>query len=141
MNPPKVVFDTNIFISAILFGGKPEECLWLARDGKIRLITSKAILLELAEKLHHKFGMSSEGIEKTIGGISKFAEIVGPSEALSVIKKDEDDNRVLEAAKESQADFIISGDRRHILSLKKFEESKIVSAAEFLKLIGEEDKN
>lgn len=131
--PPKVVFDTNILISAIVFGGNPRVCLEMARNSEIRLFTSKSLLLELAKKLRSKFKYSEAEIEEIIVGISKFAEIVQPKIKVNLIKKDASDNRVLEVAKEIDADFIISGDKRHILPLKKFKEAKIVSAADFLK--------
>ena len=59
----KVVFDTNIFISAIIFGGNPRQCLELSRKKKIQLQTSRAILLELAEKLREKFVWPEEEIQ------------------------------------------------------------------------------
>ncbi|MFV1917056.1 MAG: putative toxin-antitoxin system toxin component, PIN family [Patescibacteria group bacterium] len=133
MKPPKVVFDTNIFISAIIFGGNPEKCFEMAREGKMGLFTSREILLELARKLDEKFGMRPESIERTIEGIINFAEVVKPRFEVSVIEKDETDNKVLEVAKKVKANFIISGDKKHILPLNKFEETKILSAAEFLK--------
>jgi putative PIN family toxin of toxin-antitoxin system len=110
---PKVVFDTNIYISAIVFGGNPRVCLEMARAGEIRLFTSKVLLLELAKKLRSKFNYSETEIKEIIVGISKFAKIVEP--------------------REKKADFIISGDKRHILPLKKFEGTKIISAADFIK--------
>lgn len=131
-NSPKVVFDTNIFISAILFGGGPRQVLELAREGKIQLVTSKAILLELSEKLHEKFEWSQEEIEEVISGIGMFANVVAPKTKVARIKADPDDNRILECAKVAQADYIISGDKRHILPLKRFGKTKIVSLREFL---------
>lgn len=130
---PKVVFDTNIFISAIIFGGNPRICLEMARSGEIELFTSRTLLLELAKKLTEKFGWSSDDVKEVIIGISKFTKIVAPGQKVNLIKKDSRDNRVLEAAKEVNADFIISGDIKHILPLKRFEEIKIVSAADFIK--------
>lgn len=53
---PKVVADTNIYISAILFGGKPEEIRNLARKRKIELLISEAILAQIARVLKRKFG-------------------------------------------------------------------------------------
>lgn len=130
---PKVVFDTNIYISAIIFGGNPRVCLEMARAGEIRLFTSKVLLLELAKKLKGKFDWTDEGVKEVIVGISKFAEIVEPKDEVDLIKKDLSDNRVLEVAKEIKGDFIISGDKKHILPLKKFEGTKIISAADFIK--------
>ena len=136
MHPkPKIVFDTNIYISAIIFGGNPQTCLDLARKGEIELFTSRAILLELAGKLREKFNWSQLEVEDVLVGISRFAKIITPKVKVSVIKEDPSDNRILEAAKEIKAHFIISGDKRHILPLKGFEDTKIVSAADFLKQI------
>lgn len=132
---PKVVFDTNIFISAMIFGGNPMEVLELARSGKIKLVTSPQILLELATKFHERFLWSEPDVEEAIEGIGLFAGIVKPTEKVAQIKNDEPDNRVLECAKEAKADFIISGDKRHVLSLKKFGKTKIVSAGEFLQVL------
>lgn len=141
MRPPKVVFDTNIFISAIVFGGNPETCLELAREGKMKLATSKAILLELAKKLSYKFGMRQASIKKIIEGISKFTEIVKPASRVDLIKRDPSDNKILEVAREIKADYIISGDKKHILALKKFEDTKIITAADFIKQFKSEKPN
>jgi putative PIN family toxin of toxin-antitoxin system len=133
MPPKKVVFDTNIFISAIVFGGNPRACLEMARGGKIRLFTSRSLLLELVKNLRDKFEWTEPEVKEVILGISKFTEIIEPKIKVDLIKKDPTDNRVLEVARETKADFIISGDKRHILPLKKFEKTKIISAADFLK--------
>ena len=130
----KVALDTNIFISAILFGGNLRMCLELARNKEIKLITSRAILLEVAIKLKEKFEWESSEIADVIEGIGKFAKIAEPKEQIDLISQDPQDNRILEAALEGKVDYIISGDKKHILSLKKFEEIEIVSAQEFLNI-------
>ena len=129
---PKVIFDTNIFISAILFGGNPRVCLNLARDKGIRLFTSSHILLELSQKLHKKFEWNEQEITEVLEGLKKFTIVVSPKSKLNLIKNDPSDNRILECAGSVKADYLISGDKKHILSLKKFEETLIVSAKEFL---------
>ncbi len=129
---PKVIFDTNIFVSAILFGGNPRTCLELARGGQIALFTSRALLLELSQKLKDKFRWSQDDIVEIIEGIGKFAKIVEPKQAINIIKKDPVDNRVLECALEAKANYIISGDKKHLLSIRKFENIPIISAKEFL---------
>ena len=52
----RAVFDTNVFLSAIVFGGNPERAFLLAREGRIRLLVSPAILIEMASILREKFG-------------------------------------------------------------------------------------
>ncbi|MBI2593054.1 putative toxin-antitoxin system toxin component, PIN family [Candidatus Daviesbacteria bacterium] len=128
----RIVFDTNIFISAIIFGGNPRKCLEFARNKKIQLFTSKAILLELAEKLSDKFFWNEVEIKDVIQGITVFTAIVSPSKELGIIPEDPDDNRILECALEAGADFIVSGDKKHLLSLKSFRKIPIISAKEFL---------
>ena len=129
---PKVVFDTNIFISALIFGGNPRSCLELAKSREIDLYTSRAILFELVQKLKKKFGWRDEETTDAIEGLAKFIKVVEPQEKLTLIKNDPTDNKILECAKEAKADFIVSGDIRHILVLKKFGKAKIIKAKDFL---------
>lgn len=129
---PKVVFDTNILISAIIFGGNPRTCLELVREGKIKLYISKPILYELAKKLHEKFEWDSKSIEKLIVRLSNIAEVVDVKSYINLIKNDPTDNKILELASEVKADFIVSGDKKHILSIGVFGKTQIVSSTKFL---------
>lgn len=129
---PQVVFDTNIYISAILFGGNPRSCLELARSGDIVLIISKAILVEVAKKLREKFLWEETDITDVIEGLLVFITIINPSQTITIIKEDEPDNRILEAAMEAKADYVVSGDKKHLLSLRKFKAIPIISSKEFL---------
>lgn len=63
-------------------------------------------------------------------------EIAKPKEKLSVIEKDPEDNRVLECAQESKADYIVSGDV-HLLGIKEYAGTKILTPNEFLELLDE----
>lgn len=128
----KVVFDTNIYISAFIFGGKPKDCLLLAQQGKIRLYTSQPLLLELSKTLHRKFRWQEYKITETLQGITIFAEIMPVYETINAITADPTDNHVLALARTARATHIISGDKKHLLSLKKFENIPIISAADFL---------
>jgi len=128
----KVVFDTNIYISAILFGGNPRQCLELAREKTIKLFISNSIFLETAQKLRDKFSWQEYEVQEVIKGISKFATVVFPKKKVNVIKDDIKDNAILECALESSADMVISGDKKHLLSLGKFNNISIMSAKQFL---------
>lgn len=130
--PVKVVFDANIYLSAIIFGGNPRQCLELVRHKEIKLYTSSPILLEVAKNLQNKFCWEKEEIEEVIKGISEFSMLVYPQTAIKIIKAHPQDNKILEAANEADADYIISGDKKHLLSLKKFRNIIIISAKEFL---------
>jgi len=129
----KVVLDTNVYISAILFGRKPEEIRKLSQKGKIELLVSEAIIAEVAGVLRKKFDWESWQISQVIDEIREIAILVIPHQTLSVIKEDKDDNRILECAVEGKAYYIISGDKRHLLPLKEYQGIKILSPAEFLR--------
>lgn len=131
-NKLKVVFDTNIYISAIIFGGNPRQCLDLARSKEIDLFSSKSILLELADKLQNKFHWSAAEVIEIIEGISQFTNLISPQTTVELVKADPPDNRILEVALEAKVDYIISGDKRHLLSLNKFQNIPILAAKQFL---------
>lgn len=128
----KIVADTNILISAIIFGGVPDQILNLVREQKIKLLTSDAILYELADVLSKKFKFPLWRIEQALLEIKDIATIIFPKHHLSIIKKDESDNRILECAIKGKVQYIISGDKHHRLPLKKYRGVKIISPAEFL---------
>lgn len=128
----KVVFDTNIYISAVVFGGNPRACLELARDGEIELFCSREILFELSGKMKAKFKWEDEDIFDLVEGIAKFAKVLKPRIKVNKIKIDPTDNIILECGLEAKADFIVSGDIKHVLSLGKFEGTKILSSKQFL---------
>ena len=127
----KVAADTNVYISAILFGGKPEEITRLAREGKVELLISEAILAEIAGVLKRKFNWSDWQISEVIKDIRAITTLITPTVTLSVIKEDEPDNRVLECATEGKAQYVISGDEHHLQPLKEYQGIKIVSPAQF----------
>jgi putative PIN family toxin of toxin-antitoxin system len=129
---PRVVFDTNIYISAFLFSGIPGQVLELARVREIKLYISREIVIEIATKLREKFFWEEYKINTALEGVLQFATIIKPSEKVSIIKNDPKDNIILECAKEAKADYIISGDKKHILSLGKFRGIEILSSQEFL---------
>jgi len=133
MTKPTVVLDTNVYLSGIIFGGNSRHILDLVVEKKILAAISPAILLEISQKLEKKFKWNKNQILLTIRTIAKSAKLVTPSQKVSVVKEDKSDNKIIEAAIESKANYIISGDR-HLLKIKKYQQIKIVSPAEFLNI-------
>lgn len=130
----RVVLDTNVYISAILFGGKCEEILRFAALGSYDLIISESILKELKSILDKKFHWSKKQISETLSYVKGLAEVIKPDISLSVIKNDPSDNKILECALKAKAAFIVSGDKAHLLPLKVYKGIKIMSPSDFLKL-------
>lgn len=127
---PRVVADTNVFLSALVFGGPPEEIMDLAREGQIELLVSSAILLELATVLRGKFDWYETEVADAIRAIGYCSKSVDPDSVIKEIK-DDPDNRVLECAVEGGADFIVSGDH-HLLELESFRGVRIMKARDLL---------
>lgn len=127
----RVVFDTNIYISAFITrGGRGEAALLRAIEGKVDLFTSLPILTETARKLREKFRWDDLHITAAVRHIAAVATVVRPEKRLAVLA-DEPDNRILECAVEARAELIVTGDR-HLLELKEYEGIGIVTLAGFL---------
>jgi putative PIN family toxin of toxin-antitoxin system len=131
----RVVFDTNIFISAFVIpGGKAEEVYLHVLRGDFDLYSSVAILTETAQKLRDKFGWPENQIVRLLKAISKVATVIKSGPHLHVLA-DEPDNRILECAVEAAAEFIVTGDK-HLLSLKNFQDVRIITLSKFLEILG-----
>jgi putative PIN family toxin of toxin-antitoxin system len=128
----KVVLDTNVLISAIMFGGKSRDILEMGISGKIKIAISQDILKELAEVLiGKKFRTPIAFVQQTIHELSEIAELVIVTVRINAVENDPDDNRILECAVSAKADYIVSGDS-HLLTLKHFKKIKILSPSDFL---------
>jgi len=103
----KAVLDTNIYISAILFGENPERIRKLSKEKELEILISEAIIAEIAEVLRKKFNWESWQISQII-------------------------DEIRECAVEGKVQYIVSGDKQHLLPLKEYQGVKILSPAEFL---------
>lgn len=132
---PRVVLDTNVFVSAYGFGGKPADVLRAGILGEYRLVTSPAMLTELADKLYEVLGFDDEHVREVLAQIARIADIVRPAMTLTVVA-DDTDNRALECAVAGAADIIVSGDH-HLLDLGAYEGTHIVRVSAFLRTMVE----
>ncbi len=136
--PPRVVFDTTVYISIFAFPEKPlGSLLDLAVVGAIDLFLCPFILEEFRRVIESKFHFNEEQIDFFEERILEAAELVHPSERVAVIHRHEEDNRILECAVAAAADYLVSGDRRHIVPLKRFRGTTIVQPVEFLRLLSQ----
>ena len=129
----RVVIDTNIYISAIFWNGKPREVIDLGRDGKIMIFTSLDIENEIAGKLKTTFKLAEEDVNQILLDFSTFTLPIRINKQLIVVQDDPDDNKFIECALECKANYIISGDR-HLLNLKEYEGIKLIKSSAFLKV-------
>ncbi|MGH2657842.1 MAG: putative toxin-antitoxin system toxin component, PIN family [Actinomycetota bacterium] len=128
----RVVLDTNILISALIFpGGAPEAVYRLALEKRIDLVASRPLLAELGRILTDKFGWHPGRAEEAVAQLTRIGTVVEPTETIRVIEEDPADDRVLEAASEGRAEVIVSGDR-HLLRLRSWRGINIKKASAFL---------
>jgi len=126
----RVVVDSNIYISALLFGGKPGHVIALAENGLLDIYSSEPIKNEVERVLRDKFRWSKERVAAAAGYLWSLSRPVDPQCTVSDCP-DPDDNRVLECAIEAKAAFTVTGDE-HLLALDPYRGIAILSPREFL---------
>ncbi len=131
----KVVIDTNVFVSALNFAGRPNEVLELFMKGEIEVSISPFILTELERILRERFEWRAEQIQRVLNRIKAKTILVHPKAKISAIKEKDDDNRILECAVEAKVEYLVSGDRKHLLPLRDYQGVKILSPAEFMRVV------
>ena len=139
MSPLKLVLDTNVIVSALLWGGVPYQFIRAATEGDIELFTSRALLDELHEVLVRphltkrltRYRLTAEQATTQYG---ELAQCVQPTAVPRVVPNDPDDDHVLAAAVTAQADLIVSGDG-HLLRLGSHQGIAIVTARQALERV------
>jgi putative PIN family toxin of toxin-antitoxin system len=134
---PTTVYDTNVIVSAALTPeGIPASLVALAIARHVRLFYSPAILEEYTDVLKRpKFRLTPRRVDAFLQDLTAIATITHPTRRISAAL-DEDDNRFLECARHVQADYLVTGNKRHF-PFAEFEGTKIVSPAEFARIIME----
>lgn len=136
----RVVFDTNVYVSAFISpNSKAEEAYLLAVRGKLELYTSVSILTGLTKKLREKFQWDDIRVGSALKHISKVATVIKPTIKITLLQ-DEPDNRILECAKTSNANLIVTGDK-HLLTLKGVDGIRITRVTGFLYIFEAKDKS
>jgi putative PIN family toxin of toxin-antitoxin system len=134
MGALKVVIDTNVVISALLFGGAPGKLIDSWQHGIIKPAASKEIIDEYLRVLTYpKFKLSEEEINYLLyREIIPYFDVIDAPPGPRIIKKDPEDDKFIRCASAANAKNIISGDR-HLLELKEYRKIKILTPAEFIK--------
>ena len=132
----RVVFDTNIVASASFWRGKPFDCLAAWAQGKCEAAVSPAVLAEYHETLEELGQRYAD--RKPVDWADAFAEsalLVFPTDRATGATDDPDDEMILECALATEADYIVSGDKKHLLALGDYRGIRIVSPAEFTLIV------
>lgn len=140
----RIVIDTNIAISGLLWPGPPRRLIELAHSPALTLCTSRLLLVELAEVIARpKFGQRLRAADISASGFvqdfARLAEIVEPAVLSEPVSRDPDDDVVLATALAAKAKLIVSGDR-DLLDLGSVRDIRIVKASDALLLLGAPDR-
>jgi putative PIN family toxin of toxin-antitoxin system len=126
-----ITLDSNIYVSALKFGGKPMTLLEKGISGEVDIAVSEEIIEETLGVMRDKFGWTVGQLVNAEETIRSATRVVKPTITLAVVKADADDDRILECAVEAGSEFIISHDN-HLLELKTYEGIEIIKAGAFL---------
>lgn len=130
----KVVFDTNVVASASFWRGAPFDCLTAWAQGRCEAVVSPALLAEYHEILEElRLDYPDRTPVEWVNALTEAATLVFPADRASGATADPDDEMILECALAAEADFIVSGDKKHLLALRQFRGIPIISPADFLR--------
>lgn len=137
----RIVLDTNVALSALLWRGTPYQLLAaIGQRSSLQLYSSPALLEELADVLTRpsvskRLALIGKSARAVLTDYVEAIELVEPNVVPRVVPGDADDDQVIAAALAAHADLIVSGDRKHLLPLGSHEGIPIVEAAEALRRI------
>ena len=131
----RVVLDTNVLISGLLFKGKPSRIVELWQKGKIVPIISKETFEELRIVLEYpKFSLSHVEIKSLIEHeILPYFEVVNVSKHVKGACRDPGDDKFISCAISANADGIVTGDK-DLSDMKKYRSLRIILASDFIKM-------
>jgi putative PIN family toxin of toxin-antitoxin system len=115
----RLVVDSNVWISALVFGGQPRKVFETAVRNGYTIVISPEIITEVRRTLHAKFPDFIDDFEALLAVLTLRVERVELGSARVDLCRDPDDNRVLETAVIGRATCIISGDK-DLLTIDKY---------------------
>ena len=134
----RVVFDTNVWTSVLMWHGDAYRCLLLAKAGVVQIVDCRESLAELSTKLRERFGFSENAIHAVVYEIQRVGEAVIIRGDLRVVASDADDDKFVECAQAGRASFIVSGDH-HLLELGAYAGIHIVTPGEALRFLAKNE--
>ena len=128
-----VVFDTNVVASGSFWRGKPFDCLAAWAQGRCEAVVTPALLAEYHETIENlRLEYSDCQPVEWADALSESARLVFPTDRATGATADPDDEMILECALAAEADYIVTGDKKHLLPLREFRNIPLVSPSVFL---------
>ena len=131
----RVVLDSNVIVSVMSYPGSEAQVLALAAQRSFDLVLSEFLLAEVQRVLLYKLDWSHDRAAVALAELRDRAIIIDPPRFVSLIGGEHPDNRILECAVHASADYLVTGDRKHLLPIGELEGVRIVRAPEFLEIL------
>jgi uncharacterized protein len=135
----RLVLDTNVVVSAIIWGGMPYQLLQAAAAGTADLYTSPVLIEELRgvlarDHLVSRLVHQRRNLDEAVEFYARFCQMVEPVDVPRIVPNDPDDDHVVAAAVAARAHLIVSGDK-HLLNLKDRIAIPVLKAGEALQFL------
>ncbi len=135
----KAVLDTNVWVSAIIWGGLPASIIKAAENGKVLIIVSEEILQEISKTLaylrlreiYEEIGVTREELMEAVLRVGKLVKV---GTRLNIVPEDPADNKFVECAVDGDTDYVVSGDV-HLLGLEHYQRIRMLSVRRFCELL------
>ena len=139
----RLVLDTNVVVSAIVWGGVPYQLLQAAAAGTADLYTSPVLIEELRgvlarDHLASRLARQRRSVDQAVEFYARFCQMVEPLDVPRIVPNDPDDDPVVAAAVAARAHLIVSGDK-HLLNLKDRIAIQVLKAGEALQFMAQRD--
>lgn len=141
----RILFDVNVLISALVYGGSPRKVVDLVIDGTHVFLTSREIQTQLLNTLEYKkFQARLKSMDVTpkqlVTPVVVASEVVSPATIPANSVRDLKDVMILAAAVGGRADYLVSGDK-DLTSIQHFQNVKIVTPAQLLSILIDDQQN
>ena len=133
----RVTPDTNVLVSGLFYDGNERAVLQAAIEGSVRLVLSLEIIDELIKVLNKKFKAHPELTRDYVLRLNELSDIVPPRKLSATPVRDREDAKIIEYAHSGRSDYIVSGDQ-DLLSLKRYQQTEIVSPSKLLRILRHE---
>jgi putative PIN family toxin of toxin-antitoxin system len=130
----RVVIDTNVWLSGLVFGGQPKELIRLFIEDTISVVISEELISELRRKIVQKFPLYIPNVDLLELSLRQDANLIKLGSQTVNASRDPDDNKVIETALIGQCHYIVSGDK-DLLVLKNFAGITILKPTDLINII------
>jgi putative PIN family toxin of toxin-antitoxin system len=136
--PLRLLLDTNVVVAGLLWNGPPRRLIEYAIGGtSVELFSSPELIEELRQTLGYpKFAarieLAGTSVQSLVETYRDIVSLASPKIVPRIVMNDADDDHVIAAALAAETDFIVTGDRRHLLPLGSCQGIGIVNVRDII---------